>query len=331
MKSKPAMILAEGARCALLLSLSCGLGLATGSAASTLSVEAGKNASSWTILNGGTKVLVYAFDAQKFKPYVKELCTIKGDNILRDSPFDHLHHHALMYAIKVNGVNFWEELSGHGVEKVIESPEPVLGTSDANGARLPQATITQRIHWLAPQDAFLPDNAPVALLIEKRTLVLTVNAALQEVALEWKSEFEVGPKTNAVTLTGANYHGLGMRFRQDLDALAVHSLGGVRPDLSNNRQEVSAAPWAAVSFAAPGQPATIALAGHPANARGNATYFNMLTPFAYLAATQGLDKDSLVYRQGEKFQLHYLVLVYPEPRPNDAMLKHIESWRQSRP
>lgn len=307
------------------------LSAASSQPGSVLSVQAEKEASGWTVLNGGKKVMVYAFDPQKFKPYVKELCTIKGDNILRDAPHDHLHHHALMYAIKVNDLNFWEELPGFGVQKVVDSPEPVVGVAENSARRLPQATITQTIHWLAPEDAFLPNAAPVALLVERRTLVLTVDSQAEEVALEWKSVFEVGPKTNTVTLTGANYHGLGMRFLQDLDALAVHSLAGRRPDLSNNRQEVAAAPWAAVSFDAPARPATIALTGHPSNARGNATYFNMLTPFAYLAATQGLDKEPLVYHKGDKFQVSYLVLVYPEAKPTDAMRKHVEEWRQGKP
>ncbi len=285
--------------------------------------------SAWTISYEGKPLLVYAFNPQKFKSYVKELATIKGDNILRDAPFDHLHHHALMYAIKVNGINFWEEVSGSGVEKPVETPKPVLGFTERNGSRVPQATITQVLHWVAPQDAFLPNNAPVALLIEHRTLVLTADPRSQEVALEWKSQFEVGPKTNTVVLTGANYHGLGMRFLQDLDKLAVHSLAGTRPDLSNNRQEVAPAAWAAVSFDAPGHPATIALAGHPSNARGDATYFNMLTPFAYLAATQALDKEPLVYHSGDKWELNYLVLLYPESKLSDTSRQRIESWRQS--
>jgi hypothetical protein len=260
---------------------------------------------------------------------VKELCTINGDNILRDAPHDHLHHHALMYAIKVNGLNFWEELPGFGVQKTIETPKFVTAFADADGTRVPQARIEHLIHWVAPEDAFLPNNAPVALLIEHRTLTLTLNDKTEEVALEWKSQFEVGPKTNTVSLTGANYHGLGMRFLQDLDPLAVHSLAGTRPDLSNNRQEVKAAPWASVSFDRPGHPATIALVGHPSNARGDATYFNMLTPFPYLAATQGLDKEPLVYHQGDKFQLRYLVLVYPQAKPTDTMRQRIDSWRRS--
>jgi hypothetical protein len=331
MKRKFAAYAAGTAGAALLLVLcSCLRAAAATDSATALRVEPGRDTSSWTILNGEKKVMIYAFAPQKFKPYVKELCTIRGDNILRDAPHDHLHHHALMYAIKVNGINFWEELSGHGVQKVIESPEPVTGVTGLGGERRPQATIQQLIHWVAPQDAFLPSNAPVALLIEKRTLVLTLNPRTEEVALEWKSQFEVGPRTNSVTLTGANYHGLGMRFLQELDPLAIHSLAGVRPDLSNNRQEVAPAAWAAVSFDRPTGPATIALSGHPSNARGDATYFNMLTPFAYLAATQALDKEPLVYRQGEKFELSYLILVYPEAKPSEKLRDRMERWRENK-
>jgi hypothetical protein len=306
------------------LTVSLLLGGALGvSAAENLVLEAVKSSTAWTISYGGKKMLVYSFAPQKYKPYVSELCTINGDNILRDAPHDHLHHHALMYGIKVNGINFWEDISGSGVQKVIDSPPPVLGSRSG----LPQATIRQVIHWLAPQDAFLPNNTPVALLVENRVLVLTIDPRRQEVALEWTSQFEVGPKTNTVELTGSNYHGLGVRFLQEFDALAVHSLAGTRPDLANNRQDVSPAPWAAVSFAAAGRPATFAIAGHPSNARGDATYFSMLTPFSYLSATQSLDKEPLTYRQGDKFQLKYLVLTYPQPAPSEALRERISGWR----
>jgi hypothetical protein len=300
-------------------------------ASSSLQLNPSKEPCAWTISYQRKPLLVYAFDPHQFKPYVKELRTIKGDNILRDAPFDHLHHHALMYAIKVNGINFWEEVSGNGVQKPVQTPEPVLSFADSEGSKLPRAKISQELHWVAPQDAFLPNNAPVALLVEHRTLVLTVNEKQQEVALEWKSQFEVGPVTNTVTLTGANYHGLGMRFLQELDPLAVHSLAGTRPDLANNQQGISAAPWATVSFSAPSQPATIALAGHPTNARGDATYFSMLTPFAYLSATQALDKEPLIYYSGDKWELNYLILLYPEAKPSDTLRQRIESWRKARP
>lgn len=315
----------------LLLALAPELPSAGAEAEPGLEIESSQQPSAWTVSWQGKKLLVYSFAAQKFKPYVQELRTIKGDNLLRDAPFDHLHHHALMYGIKVNGINFWEEVAGSGVEKVIETSKPIVSSRDLNGRALPQATFSQVLHWLSPQDAFLPNNAPVALLIERRTLVLTVNPEQEEVALEWRAQFEVGPKTNTVTLTGANYHGLGIRFSQELDTLAVHSLAGTRPDLAANRQDVSPAPWAAVSFDNPGRPATIALAGHPTNARGDATWFSMLTPFAYLSATQGLDKEPLIYHGGDKFELNYLVLVYPDRQPSQTLRTRLQSWRQAKP
>jgi hypothetical protein len=162
--------------------------------------------------------------------------------------------------------------------------------------------------------------------------VLTLDAARQEVVLEWKSHFDVGAKTNTVTLAGATYHGLGIRFRQDWDKLAVHSIAGSRPDLSNSRQDLSVAPWAAVSFDPPGgHPATIALAGHPSNVRGDARFFSMLTAFPYLSATQGLDREPLVYHQGDSFELNYLVLLYPEAKPSETLRQRVEAWRQTKP
>jgi hypothetical protein len=317
------------------LALGLVLWLAGPAAAATLSVQTSEEETAWNVLYGQQRVFVYSFAPKKFKPYVKELSPLGGENILRDAPFDHLHHHALMYGIRVNGINFWEEVSGSGVQKVIETwPAVTQAGPDGEAA----AKFEQVLHWVSPQDAFLPDTAPVALLVEHRALLLTVNPARQEVALEWKSKFEVVGKTNTVTLGGATYHGLGIRFRQDLDGLAAHWLAGTAglpaghsPDLANSRQDLSQAPWAAVSFDAPGHPATIALAGHPANARGDAVYFSMLKAFPYLSATQGLDKEPLIYHRGDQFELNYLVLVYPEAKPSETLRRRVEAWRQTKP
>lgn len=305
------------------LALAALLSLVAGvcAAQSPLRLDAGVATNAWIVSHEGQPLLRYVFNPRQYKPYVAEFSAPGGRNILRDAPADHLHHHALMYAIKVNGLNFWEEVSGNGVERVVETSASVTG-----GA----ATLRQMIHWLASQDAFLADTTPAALLIEHRTLVLTVDEVTRESALVWKAEFEVGKKTNEVTLTGATYHGLGMRYLQQLDALANHSYAGRKPDLVN-RQEVSPAKWAAVSFAAPDQPATIALVPHPANARGDGAFFSMLTPFAYLSATQGLDQQPLVYHTGDKFTVRYLVLLYPEGKSTEAVEARAQRWRDSAP
>ena len=295
--------------------------------AAPLSAEATPQTVEWTVSHQGRKLLVYSFAPQKFKPYVKELGTLAGDNILRDAPHDHLHHHALMYAIKVNGINFWEEVSGCGVEKPIQTAAPELGT-DAQGR--PQAVIRQTLHWLAPQDAFLSDTTAAALLVEQRTLTLTVDEAAREVALHWKSAFKVGAKTNQVTLTGANYHGLGMRFVQEFDPIARHLNSGGAPDLKG-RQDVSRHQCGSVSFDRPGKPATLALFGHPGNPRGDAWFFTMRESFAYLSATQNLDQEPLVYRSGETFELNYLVTVYPELKSSESISRRAQSWQAAKP
>ena len=45
------------------------------------------------------------------KPYADQLFSPAGVQVLRDSPLDHKHHHGLMYALAVDGVNFWEEFA----------------------------------------------------------------------------------------------------------------------------------------------------------------------------------------------------------------------------
>ena len=286
-------------------------------------VETKGQADEYTVYHQRQKILVYATSPRQFKPYVKELYTLQDYNVLRDAPLDHLHHHALMYGIRVNGLNFWEETSGCGVQKPIALLKQESGM---NAQGLPQIMLRQLIHWVTPADAFLPDTTPVALLIEQRTLTLTVDQAQQEVALHWQSDFQVGAKTNHVTLTGANYHGLGLRFQKELDPVAAHFNSESRPDLSGNKQDVSPHKWGAVSFELPGKKATVVLFGSQDNARGHANFFTMRTPFAYLSATQGLDQEPLVYRSGDKFQLNYLITVYPEVKTVEFIQQRQRAW-----
>jgi hypothetical protein len=291
-----------------------------------LSIEESPAGTEWTVNHRGQKVLVYSSVPAKFKPYVKELCTVTGFNILRDAPHDHLHHHALMYGIKVNGVNFWEETPGCGFQRAVGRPRLRVGR-DAQA--LPQAVLSQTLHWVPGPSPTGAGDVPPALLVEQRTLTLAVSQTEREVALHWNSVFEVGPATNQVTLTGANYHGLGMRFLQELDARAQHLNAGGAPDL-NGRQDVSRHPWGAVLFGAGGPAATVVLFGHPDNIRGDAWFFTMRSPFAYLSATQNLDQEPLVYRRGDQFQLNYLITLYPEVKSPEAINARGQAWMKTK-
>src|SRR5437899_1829831 len=74
-----------------------------GSAQSQLRLDAGMATNAWIVSHQGQPLLRYVFNPRQYKPYVAEFSAPGGRNVLRDAPFDHLHHHGLMYAIKVNG------------------------------------------------------------------------------------------------------------------------------------------------------------------------------------------------------------------------------------
>jgi hypothetical protein len=69
--------------------------------------------------------------------------------------------------------------------------------------------------------------------------------------------------------------------------------------------------------------------GAPGNVRGEPRYFAMKTPFAYLSATQGLDREPLVYRHGEHFELDYLIALYPELKAAEALTERDRQWTSS--
>ena len=65
------------------------LGVIGGQGASVtkkLSLKTDEREGRLTVSFGGQKLLVYAFAANQFKPYVKEFYTLKGDNVLLDAP-----------------------------------------------------------------------------------------------------------------------------------------------------------------------------------------------------------------------------------------------------
>jgi hypothetical protein len=271
----------------------------------------------------GHKLLSYAFATNQFKPYVRELYTLAGDDVLREAPADHLHHHGLMYAIRINGVNFWEERDQPGHEQHVK----LLGhrTGDSAGG-LPQASFTELVHWVPHGDHTRPDTTPVAFLVERRTLTLTVDEAKEEVALAWRAEFEVGARTNRVKLHGSEYNGLGLRLPAAWDRVARHQNSERAPYPSGGQHDVVPARWSAVSHTLDGRAMQVVLCARWRGHAGTNAFFTMTEPFTYLSVTQSLDKAPLEYRAGDHFSLDYLVLVYPGVRPPAQIEQRYQSW-----
>jgi len=304
---------------ALFLALVCSAGAANPPISIDLKLDRGE----LEVRYEGRKLLVYAFATNQFKPYVRELYTLRGENVTRDAPPDHLHHHGLMYAVYVNGVNFWEERGTPGFEKHIEMPLHAA-TKDARG--MPVAYFTEIIHWVNPTNNASADSLAAALILERRTLTVAIDEKNKEVALRWDSEFQVGPNAGKVTIHGPNYDGLGLRLPESFNHVAKFQNSVDQPYTAKDTHDVITARWTSVAGQMDGRDVLLVMFGRPDNARGDTAFYTMLDPFAYLSATQGLDKTPLEYSAGDKFSMSYLLTVYSENKSPEFIRHRCERW-----
>jgi hypothetical protein len=273
----------------------------------------------------GERLMLYAFAPDQFKPYVRELHPLNGPNLLQDAPADHLHHHGLMYAVRVNGVNFWEEQGEPGVQKPIRFLKRHQGR---DGRNRPWAGFTQLIHWVEGADREQADTASIALLIEERTLKLVVDEVTREVALQWESSFLTGKRSKETRLHGSDYNGLGLRLPKGWDHTAVFQNSESIPYSAAQQRDLALARWSSVTSGVDGTGSMLALFSHKTNAGGGARFFSMRNPFSYLAVTQSLDQEPLQYGPGETFELRYLLAVYPQSRERGFLDQRWERWQE---
>lgn len=257
---------------------------------------------------GRRHLLRYRYKDVPFKPYVQQLFSPAGSNILRDAPADHLHHHALMFAVTVDGVNFWEEkqVSGHQVHQSFTDTSTDVKTDVENDKRRDtrQAGFTEHIDWIKPGSQEL-------LLKERRTIEVSQRTELGATVLTWQSKFELPPGKESATLTGSHYHGLGMRFVKSMDTAGRFSNAAGKPGtIFRGDERLVRATWCAYTANADGKPVTVAMFDHPQNPRHPAMWFTMTRPFAYLSATLNLHKEPLKVVSGKPLVLRYAVVLW---------------------
>jgi len=289
----------------VLLALHAGL-----SVAATALPEAKAGPQSVSVTVDGKPVLEYRFDNVPFKPYVEKLFTPAGINILRDAPYDHLHHHALMFALGVNGVSYWAETPKDGKQAHREFLP----------AAKPQTLVAEWLDWVDP--------AGKTVLNETREI--SVPAASETVTLlTWQSTLSVPEGAGPVKLTGDHYYGLGMRFLVSMDKGGVfQNAAGVEGELVRGDERLSRAPWAAYTADADGKPVTVAMFDDPKNARYPAWWFTMQTPFAYLSATMNLHREPLEMTPGKPLPLRYGVAVWDGRQNKETIEKTYQNWLQ---
>ena len=137
-------------------------------------------------------LLIYQYGEVPYKPYVKELRTPGGVQVLRDSPWDHKHHHALMFAVGINGVDFWSE-NPHCGTQVHRQFSPRSGsTGDNNSFR-------ENLDWISPEKQILAK--------EVRSISFQRGPAGGANLVTWKTQLEGfrarHPLSSAVPTTSA--------------------------------------------------------------------------------------------------------------------------------
>lgn len=257
-------------------------------------ISIGTNDAVVSIQVGDRVLLRYRYRDVPFKPYVQELFTPLGVNILRDAPHDHLHHHALMFAIAVNRVDFWAETEACGRQEHRDFVD--VKTDEHNDVSW--AEFTEHLDWMSPRKELL--------LKERRTMWVLQAKQLNSSLLTWQSTLELPRGKKSVSLTGNHYFGLGMRFLQSMDGAGqflnagTDSVEVVRGDERNFRST-----WCAYMADADGRTVTAAMFDHPNNPRHPATWFTMAKPFAYLSATLNLHKAALEMTEDNPLTVRY--------------------------
>jgi hypothetical protein len=282
-----------------------GAGLALTDHTSGVSISAGEH-----------KVIEYRARGAEWKPYLKELCTPAGVQVLRDSPHDHKHHHALMFAVAVDGVDFWSENAACGRQafRALQAVKPT--TQD--GATW--AGLVQQLDWIAPK-------AEKPLAAEQRTVGVWQPKDAGATIVTWQTRLEPAEGRPSVKLGGSHYFGLGVRFVESMDKGGrFFNADPKEGEVVRGQERLTRTRWCAYAAKAGDKPVTVAMFDHPKNARHPALFFTMPAPFAYISATLNYWKEPLEVKAGQPLELRYAVAAWDGQIGADQVEKLYQRW-----
>lgn len=264
----------------------------------------------------GERILMrYRYNDVPYKPYIDQLFSPSGVNVLLDAPHDHLHHHALMYAITADGVNFWEEHQAPG-------KQAHLGFSDVRVDERNEksfAALSERLDWSNPRSKEM-------ILTEQRTIEVSNLIEPKATLLTWESAFEPAEGKKSVTLTGSHYHGLGLRFIRLMDNGEFRNADGKPGKVYRGDERLVRSKWCAYTAKVKDKEITVAMFDHTSNERHPATWFTMSKPFAYLSATLNLHEQPFEVIADKPLKLRYAVAVWDGRTEKDEIEKAYEAW-----
>ena len=207
----------------------------------------------------GHTIATYRATQSPMRPFLRELWTPGGVQILRDSPHDHRHHHSMMFALSVDGQDFWCDVPVAGRQ----CPKPLEDVQLGGDPATLRVTFTQPLDWAAP--------GGTVSLRERRTINAFADPKIDATLLTWRSILSV-PGGKAVKLGGSDFSGLGTRFVVSMDGKGKffnsegHESSKPGPDgqaIDNKR--VTQSKWCAYTATADNKLVTIAMFQHPKN------------------------------------------------------------------
>jgi hypothetical protein len=233
-----------------------------------------------------------------FKPYVNELLTPSGKNILRDAPWDHLHHHALMYAIKVNDCNFWEESNANFGTQATRT------TKHASIPGVHIKVLETELFWATPEKKILL----------KEVRKISVEQENNTTLLDWEGKLTAEMDATLGGAGAGHYYGLGMRFVEEMDkgGRFFNDTGKNDGEIVRGDERLTPCKWMAYTAKLDGQPVTVAMFDHPSNPVPM-TVFTMGEAggaFAYMSATMNLHRKAVELKAGQTFEYKYRIAVW---------------------
>lgn len=273
------------------------------------------------VQQNGKMLLEYRSQSNPMKLYVSKWFTPAGIQILRDSPHDHVHHRALMFAVGVDGCDFWSEEPADQYGKQVATG--ALSTSSASSNGDTRVTLQQAIRWDTPQQ--------VCAANESRTIVLDAEANAKYSLLTWCSTLSPPEGKTTIELWGRHYFGLGARFIESMDKGARFVTPGNETGREvRGTEKVTRANWCALYGDADGKPVTVAMFDAPENPRHPAAWFTMTDPFAYLSATLDLDVEKLTVTSDKPLKVCYGVAAWDGHVKKAEIERAYQAWLKKR-
>lgn len=254
------------------------------------------------------------------KSYVAQIWTPTATPLplLEDSPWDHVHHHALMFALNVDATDFWTEV---GVPN-IGTQQPAASTPFPAGDGF-----SQTLHWTAPDGTVLLDE--VRTVRVRATGSVATGDAIHW--LDWQSVLTPASGRESVKLSGSHYFGLGLRFAPPWAKNGTFQWETTTGQTTvRGDEKLTPGLWCAATHTIGGQPVTAMMLSHPDNPRPGA-WFTMSQPFCYLSATYDLEKNPFVLAQGKSWTLRHSVAVFGKAAAAKELAAAAQTWQASLP